>query len=98
MFLILILIFKKINLISPFHEKIGQLFMRLSLFALAIAVMSKLTTGFCTKYFKLGVKMPHLNEQIGMGDAFLFFAGILFFVAVLYRRGIELQNENDLTI
>ncbi len=98
LFYVLIKIFQKINLLSPFHETIGKYFLRLSFLSLAIAVLSKLTVGMCSKYFSEGLTMPHLMEHIGLGDAFLFFAGVLFFIAVLYKRGIELQNENDLTI
>jgi len=35
------------------------------------------------------MNFPNLIEHIGLGDAFLFFAGILFFISVLYKKGTE---------
>lgn len=98
MFFVLLQIFKKINLVSPFHEKIGKLILRISAISLIIGLLSKLTIGLTSKYIKLGMDFPHLYEHVGQGNAFVFFAGILFFISILYKRGIELQNENDLTI
>jgi hypothetical protein len=98
MFFLLLQIFKNINLVSPFHEKIGKLILRLSLLAFGIGLLSKLTLRFSTQYTDQGMNFPHLIEHIGLGDAFVLFGGILFFISVLFKKGIELQNESDLTI
>jgi hypothetical protein len=45
-----------------------------------------------------GLTFPRLFEHINSGDTFIFFAGILFFISILFKKGIELQTENDLTI
>lgn len=98
LFFVLLQIFKNINLVSPFHEKIGKLILKLSLLSLVIGVLSKLTVGFSFRYTNQGMEFPYLIEHIGLGDAFLLFAGMLFFISVLFKKGIELQNESDLTI
>ena len=97
-FYVLLSIFKKINLVNPFDQLIGKLFSKLSLVSFAIGVLSKVTFELSSKYISQGMNFPNLIEHIIHGDAFLFFAGILFFVSMLYKRGIELQTENDLTI
>lgn len=98
MFFVLLQIFKNINLVSPFHEKIEKLILKLSLLSLGIGILSKLTLGFSSRYTNQGMEFPHLIEHIGLGDAFLLFAGMLFFISVLFKKGIELQNESELTI
>ena len=98
MFYVLLSIFKKINLVNPFDQLIGKLFSKLSLVSFAIGVLSKVTFELSSKYISQGMNFPNLIEHIIHGDAFLFFAGILLFVSMLYKRGIELQTENDLTI
>lgn len=98
MFFVLLQIFKNINLVSPFHEKIGKLILKLSFLSLGIGILSKLTMDFSSKYTNQGMEFPHLIEHIGLGDAFLLFAGMLFFISILFKKGIELQNESELTI
>jgi hypothetical protein len=97
-FFVLLRIFKNINLVSPFHKTIGKLILKMSLLSFAIGLLSKLTLKFANSYQSLGMNFQNLTEHIGLGDTFLFFAGILFFISVLYKRGIELQTENDLTV
>lgn len=98
MFFVLLQIFKHINLVSPFHEIIRKLILRLSLLSFGIGLLSKLTVGFSLRYMSQGLTFPHLSEHINSGDTFIFFAGILFFISILFAKGIELQTENDLTI
>jgi hypothetical protein len=48
---------------------------------------------------KQKVDMPDPQSlQLGGADVWLFMAVILFLVTQLVKRGIEIQNENDLTI
>jgi Protein of unknown function (DUF2975) len=98
LFYVVIQIFKKINLVSPFHKTVGDLIKKMSFYSLVIGIVSKLTVLFSERYIKEGMNFPHLTEYIGLGDAFLFFAGILYFISVLFAKGIEIQSENDLTV
>jgi hypothetical protein len=98
LFYSVIQIFNKINFVSPFHKTIGKLIKKMSVFTLIIGILSKLTVLFSEKYIDMGMSFPHLIEFTGSGDVFLFFAGILYFISLLFAKGIELQNENDLTV
>ena len=98
MFFTLLQIFKNFSLFGSFHEKVGKLILKLSLFSIVIGILSKLTYEFSSSLISSGLNFPNLVEHICLGDAFVFFAGILFFISVIYKNGIALQNENDLTI
>lgn len=98
-FFILITIFKKINLVNPFDISVGKLIRTMSVVALMIGIVSKLTTSFADRLVSVdGFKLPSLHEHIGFGDAFIFFSGILFFIYLIFEKGVALQKENDLTI
>ncbi|QSW88121.1 DUF2975 domain-containing protein [Flavobacterium endoglycinae] len=97
-FYCVIQIFLKINFISPFHETIGKLIEKMSIFAFFAGILSNITSEYSAKFTTLGVQLPNLTEHIGLGSALLFFAGILYFISQLFAKGIELQKENDLTI
>lgn len=98
LFYAVIQIFLKINYVSPFHETIGKLIQKMSGFSLLIGVFSNITVSYSGKFTAMGMNLSHLTEHIGHGDAFLFFAGILYFISQLFAKGIELQKENELTI
>ncbi len=98
LFYFVIQISLKINLISPFHKKIGNLIKKISLLSFFIGIISKLSIIYADKFITQGMSFTKLNDHIGLGDAFLFFAGILYFIAQLFSKGIEMQSENELTI
>ncbi len=43
--------------------------------------------------------VPELNKlEIGGADVWIFMGIILFVIAQFFKRGLEIQSENDLTI
>lgn len=98
LFFVLLQIFKYINIVSPFHDKIRKLFLNISGLSFAIGLVGKLTVEFSSRFISLGMSFPHLLEHIAIGDSFMFFGGFIFFISVLFKKGMELQTENDLTI
>jgi hypothetical protein len=45
----------------------------------------------------LSKRFPELTEKISLGD-FLFLAGVVFVLAQIFKKGIEIQLENELTV
>lgn len=98
LFYTVIQIFQKINFISPFDERISKLIKKMAFYSLIIGLLSIFSMAYSEQIGESGAQYPHLSEHIGQGSTFLFFSGILYFIYQLFLRGIELQQENDLTI
>jgi hypothetical protein len=47
---------------------------------------------------KRGVELRGLHRYLGGTGEFLFLAGIVFVIAQIFKRGIEIQTENELTV
>ena len=46
-----------------------------------------------------GIYVPSVEElHIGGADVWLFMSVVLFVIAQIFKRGIEIQTENDLTV
>jgi len=46
-----------------------------------------------------GVKMPGIEHlRLAGADVWLFMGVILLVIAQIFRKGIEIQDENDLTV
>ncbi|MBK9737045.1 MAG: hypothetical protein IPO92_19660 [Saprospiraceae bacterium] len=95
MFFVLLQIFKHINLVSPFDEKIRKLILNLSMLTFGIGLLSKLTVGFSSRFISQGMSFPHLFEHIDIGDSFVFFAGILFFISVIFKRELNYKMKTN---
>lgn len=95
---LLIRIFLKINLAFPFSNEVASLIAKISYVAFTIGLLN-LTAIYYSEYLILrAVKLPELNQYLSSKAEYLFFAGIIFVIAQVFRRGIEIQSENELTV
>jgi hypothetical protein len=42
----------------------------------------------------MGIQLPTHD----MGDEYLFIAGMIYIISQIFKRGIEIQEENNLTV
>lgn len=85
----------KISLEYPFSEAIANLITKISYISLSIGLVALLANNYSKWLLNKGIISFRLNWS---SQEFIFMAGILFIIALIFKRGIELQNENDLTI
>jgi ABC-type Fe3+ transport system permease subunit len=90
---------KKLNMYQPFSKEVRLFIIKVSCLAFGIGLF----TGWGVKYTEWlvnqGVKMPDTHHlRLGGADVWLFMSVILFVIAQIFKRGIEIQSENELTV
>jgi len=98
MIYLVIRIFLKLNLMNPFSTDVALLIKRISYVALATGALAMMATQYGQWLSKKGVELNGLTEFVDSGAAFLFFAGIIFIISLVFKKGIEIQTENELTV
>ena len=98
MFYLIISIFKTLNMVKPFSSEVGRLIVKIGCVALVISTLSWAGTQYSEWLLKLGVKLPLMYKYLGGGDVYLMMGVMLFIIAQVFKRGIEIQAENDLTV
>lgn len=88
----------KINLAQPFSRRVGTLITQISHAALLAGIIDVVAQSYSKQVLKWDAALPILQRHIGSGGELLFLAGIIFIIAQVFKRGIELQAENDLTV
>ena len=91
-------IFSKINYVTPFSPQIASLISMIGYISLGVGILTKMTNGYCEWLGKKGVSFPDTSNVLGAGTEFLLFAGVIVFIAQVFKRGIEMQTENELTV
>ncbi len=90
---------KKIDMSQPFNKEVGRFIFRISYLALLIGLFSWWGVKYAEWFVKQGVKMPDVQYlRLGGADVWLFMSVILFVTAQIFKRGIEIQSENELTV
>lgn len=88
-------LFRKFDLDHPFNKKLTDMISKISYFALSIGIVAWVANDYTKSILKKGAGI----EQIDWGaQEFLFFAGIIYILALVFKRGVEMQEENELTI
>ena len=101
MFYLIVRIFhdKRLNVEYPFNQTNGKFIQNIGYIALGIGIFSSWGTNFSGQMVNLGVQMPDIKDMgFGGADVWLFMSISLLVIAHIFKRGIELQTENDLTI
>jgi hypothetical protein len=90
---------KKLNISRPFSNEVGSFIFKISYLALLIGLFSFWGVKYTEWLIKQGVKMPDTQDlRLGGADVWLFMSVSLFVIAQIFKRGIEIQSENDLTV
>ncbi|MEI6274788.1 MAG: DUF2975 domain-containing protein [Prolixibacteraceae bacterium] len=90
---------KKLNLSQPFNETMRQFILRIAYLALGIGLFSFWGAKFTEKLVSQGVKIPEIQYlRLGGADVWLFMGITLLVIALMFKKGIEIQDENDLTV
>lgn len=90
---------KKLNMSQPFSNEVRVFITKISWLAFGIGLFTTWGVKYTEWLVKQGVKMPDTqNLHLGGPDVWLFMGVILFAIAQIFKRGIEIQSENELTV
>ncbi|MCY1230721.1 hypothetical protein D9M72_431460 [compost metagenome] len=90
---------KKLSISQPFNKEMQRFISGLSYLALGVGLFSHCGVNYSEWLVKQGVEMPDiLYLRLGGEDVWIFMGIILLIIAQIFKRGIEIQSENDLTI
>jgi hypothetical protein len=90
---------KTLSINQPFNTKVKRFIMNIAWLALGIGLFSAWGFNYSDWLIKKGVAMPDIQYlRLGGADVWLFMGVTLLVIAHVFKRGIEIQSENDLTI
>ena len=84
---------------QPFSPEMGRFIFFASYLALGIGIFCMWGINYGKWLHGQGIKMPPIEDmRLSGADVWLFMGVTLFVIAQMFKRGIEIQSENDLTI
>ena len=101
LFYIIIKIFhdKKLKLSQPFTMDFGRYISTIAYISLGIGLFSLWGSDLVSWLSEQHVMVPPIHKmKIGGADVWLFVFFILIIFAKIFKRGVEIQSENDLTV
>jgi hypothetical protein len=90
---------KKLSMSQPFNSEVRLFIIRVSCLAFATGLFTWWGVKYTEWLVKQGVQMPDTQHlRLGGADVWLFMGVTLFVIAQIFKRGIEIQTENELTV
>lgn len=97
-FFIALKLFKTLNITKPFSENVSAIITKITYFTFSIGIISIITQEFVNQLSDKGYNMGLVERYWNDGGAYLVMAAILFAITFIFKKGIEIQIENDLTV
>jgi len=98
LFYIVIRLISKLDLSKPFNSFVSEQITQISYFTLSIGLLSYIARQIAKNLLHRGYEIDNLNQFWVDSQAFILMAAVVYVIATIFKKGIELQNENDLTV
>ena len=98
LFYLLIRLISKLNLAKPFNSYVADQITKISYITFAIGIISNLARQIAQNLLPHVYDIEKLNQFWPDSQAFILMAAVIYVIATIFSRGVEIQNENDLTV
>ena len=98
LFYVVIRLVTKIDLSKPFSIFVSQQILQISYYTLSIGLLSNLARHIALELQARGYVIDALNQFWVDSQAFILMAAVIYVIATIFSKGVEIQNENDLTV
>ena len=98
LFYIVIRLMHKMDLSKPFNTFVARQISRISYYTLSIGLLSYIARQLAKNLMHHGFVTDSLNQFWADSEAFILMGAVIYVIATIFSKGVEIQNENDLTI
>lgn len=98
LFYIVIRLMHKMDLSKPFDSFVSGQILQLSYYTLSIGFLSYIARQLVKNLRHHGFVPDNLEQFWADSQAFILMGAVIYILATIFKKGVELQNENDLTV
>lgn len=98
LFYVVIRLVTKIDLTKPFNSYVSRQITLMSYYTFLIGILSYIARETAKNLQHHGYVIDNLNPFWEDSQAFILMAAVIYVIATIFSRGVEIQNENDLTV
>ena len=98
LFYIVIMLMHKMDLTKPFNTFVSDQILRISYYTLAIGLFSAIARQLTKNLSQHGFDTNSLNQFWADSQAFILMGAVIYIIATIFKKGVDIQNENDLTV
>ena len=98
LFYIVIRLMQKMDLSKPFSTFVATQIKLISYYTLSIGLLSSIANQIARYLMHHGFVTDNLNRFWADGQAFILMGAVIYIIATIFKKGVDIQDENDLTV
>ncbi|MCH6235826.1 DUF2975 domain-containing protein [Cognataquiflexum rubidum] len=98
LFYIVSILVTKLDMSKPFSSFVSKQISLISYFTFSIGISSFIARQTAKNLLHRGYEIDQLDKFWVDSEAFILMAAVVYVIATIFKKGIELQNEQDLTV
>ncbi len=98
LFYVVVMLLHKLDLLKPFNSYVAGQIKNISYITLEIGILSLIARETAQNLLHHGFEIDNLFQFWEDSKAFILMAAVIYVIASIFSRGVEIQNENDLTV
>ena len=98
LFYVVIILISKLDLTKPFNGFVSEKISQISYFTLSIGLLSYIARETAKNLQHRGYEIDQLDQFWVDSQAFILMSAVVYVIATIFKKGLEIQNENDLTV
>ena len=98
LFYIVIMLMLKIDRLKPFNNFVSRQISLISYFTLSIGLLSYIARHLVNNLTHHGFVPDNINQFWVDSEAFILMGAVVYIIATIFKKGVDIQNENDLTV
>jgi len=98
LFYVVIRLMHKMDLSKPFSTFVAKQILQISYCAHSIELVSYIAGQLANNLMHQGFVINNLNQFWADSQAFILMGAVIYIIATIFRKGVAIQNENDLTV
>ena len=88
----------KMDRSKPFSTFVTKQILQISYYTLSIGLLSYIARQLTKNLMHHGFVTSDLNQFWADSQVFILMGAVIYIIATIFKKGVDLQNENDLTV
>ena len=98
LFYTVIRLMHKMDLSKPFSSFVERQISKISYYTLSIGLLSYIAAEVTNNLMHHGFVTDKLDQFWEDSQAFILMGAVVYIIATIFKKGVAIQNENDLTV
>lgn len=98
LFYTVISLMHKMDLAKPFDTFVAKQILYMSYYTLSIGLLSSIAQQLVKNLKHHNFVPDSVNQFWADSHAFILMGAVIYIIAIIFKKGVDIQNENDLTV